>query len=47
MPKSNRVFHALCDKEGNIINIVRAILLTLPRLYVTNHLTLINVYDMS
>ena len=27
----NRVFHALCDKEGNIINIARAILLIFAR----------------
>ena len=45
--QKNRVFHALCDKKGNIINIVRAILLISPGLYETNHVTLIYVYDMS
>ena len=43
----NETRHALCDKEGNIINTAWAVLLILPGLYVPNHLTLIYFYDMS
>ena len=41
------VFHALCDKEGNNIIIARAIIWSLPGLYVTYHFPLIYFYDLS